>query len=108
MTIEEAIRILDPETSREALQPYAYDNYQRHKVVEEACRVAVKELRRRQWISVEDKLPKSYTQVITSTNHGLVCMNGLNEHGEFDNYPCEITHWRELPEPPESNVEEQV
>lgn len=45
MTIEEEIRILDPETSREALQPYAYDTYQRHKVVEEACRVAVDELR---------------------------------------------------------------
>ena len=39
MTIKEAIRILDPETSKEALLPYAYDSYQRRKVVDEACRL---------------------------------------------------------------------
>ena len=35
MTIEEAIRILDPESSKEALLPYAYDSHQRRKVVAE-------------------------------------------------------------------------
>ncbi len=57
MTIKEAIRILDPESSKEALLPYAYDSYQRRKVVDEACRVAVDELRKQQWISVKDRLP---------------------------------------------------
>lgn len=45
MTHEEAARILDPETTREALRPYLYDPERRLKVVEEACRVAAKVLR---------------------------------------------------------------
>lgn len=45
MTIEEAVRILDPETTREALRPYAYDPERRIQIVEEACRVAVRALR---------------------------------------------------------------
>ena len=48
MTHEEAARILDPETSREALRPYLYDPERRIKVVEEACRVAAEVLRNRQ------------------------------------------------------------
>lgn len=40
MTELEAIRILDPETSREALLPFAYDQYLKLKTVEEACRIA--------------------------------------------------------------------
>lgn len=44
MTAEEAIRILDPETSREALQQY--EEYEdRLEVVDEACRVACSALR---------------------------------------------------------------
>lgn len=45
MTREEAAYILDPETTREALLPYALDGPMRMAVVEEACRVAVKALR---------------------------------------------------------------
>ena len=45
MTREEAAYILDPETTREALLPYALDGPMRLAVVEEACRVAVKALR---------------------------------------------------------------
>lgn len=45
MTHEEAARILDPETTREALRPYLYDPERRIKVVEEACRVAAEVLR---------------------------------------------------------------
>lgn len=46
MTREEAAYILDPETTREALLPYALDGPMRLAVVEEACRVAVKALRK--------------------------------------------------------------
>ena len=45
MTREEASHILNPDTTREALAPYAYDPEQRIKIVEEACRVAVAALR---------------------------------------------------------------
>ncbi len=69
MTIEEAIRILDPETSKEALQPYAYDSHQRRKVVDEACRVAVAELNKRQWISVKVRLPKAEEEVLVAVFH---------------------------------------
>ena len=48
MTIEETIKILDPETSRAALLPYAYDPERRLHVVNDACAVAVASLRTQQ------------------------------------------------------------
>ena len=48
MTTEEAIQILDPETSREALLPYAYDPDRRLRVVNQACRIACAALRAQQ------------------------------------------------------------
>lgn len=47
MTIDDALRIIDPATTREALAPYAYDPERRVKVVEDACRLLVDELRKR-------------------------------------------------------------
>nr|WP_325301923.1 hypothetical protein [uncultured Dysosmobacter sp.] len=44
MNNEEAARILDPETSREALAPYAHDGHLLLAVTEEACTVAAKVL----------------------------------------------------------------
>lgn len=46
MTKEEAAQILDPDTTREALAAYAYDPEQRIRVVEEARRIAERELMR--------------------------------------------------------------
>ena len=51
MSNEEAARILDPETSREALAPYAHDCQLRLAVTEEACTVAAKVLRQTAWVS---------------------------------------------------------
>lgn len=48
MTKEEAIQILDPETGRAALLPYAYDPEYRLKRVTEACMVAVEALKESQ------------------------------------------------------------
>lgn len=45
MTREEAAYILDPETTRTALAPYAYDPDRRLAVVREAHKVAVESLR---------------------------------------------------------------
>lgn len=116
MMIDEAIRILDPESSKDALLPYAYDSYQRRKVVDEACRVAVDELRKQQWISVKDRLPqgsngKSLCQmVIAYTVDKEMAVGWLNGQiwylipGKEDTI-CTfardyVTHWQPLPEPP--------
>lgn len=45
MTYEEAARILDPETSREALLPYAYDPQYQQMLLRDACRLAANLLR---------------------------------------------------------------
>lgn len=45
MTNEQAARILDPATSREALAPYAHNGHLLLAVTEEACAVAAKVLR---------------------------------------------------------------
>lgn len=45
MTRDEAIRILDPETSRAALLPYAYDQPRRLAMVTEAMRMGAEALR---------------------------------------------------------------
>lgn len=111
MTIEEAIRILDPETSKEALLPYAYDNHQRRKVVDEACRVAADELRKRQWISVEDRLPEVYRNEYGELIPFLVCVKGGNYpfralyNGKLwgDGWAeIKVAYWMPLPEPPET------
>lgn len=99
MTIKEAIRILDPESSKEALLPYAYDSHQRRKVVDEACRIAVDELRKQQWISVEDRLPEPMYQVLIYTDDGWIGVDALDYNEEFREYDY-VTHWQPLPEPP--------
>lgn len=117
MTIEEAIRILDPEASKEALQPYAYDSCQMHKGVEEACRVAVVGLRKRQWISVKDRLPEVYRDEYGELIPFLVCIKDERYPLVLDQrYPfravyngifwyygwaeVNVTHWMPLPDPP--------
>ena len=46
MTYEEAARILDPKTTREALNPYAESPVDRMRVVDEACTIAAELLRK--------------------------------------------------------------
>lgn len=45
MTHEEAARILDPDTTREALNPYADSPVERMRLLDEACRIAADVLR---------------------------------------------------------------
>ena len=59
MTNQEAAYILDPETTRQALAPYALDCQARMAVVNEACAVAAKALRETGWISAKDRLPET-------------------------------------------------
>ncbi len=121
MTIKEAIRILDPETSKEALLPYAYDSHQRRKVVDEACRIAVDELRKQQWISVKDRLPEQELQQAINENRAcfdievivmiagalyptVLFYNGVEFTDGQDNIYA-VTHWQPMPEPPKEREE---
>ena len=102
MTIDEAIRILDPETGFKAVSKYPTCDDSIN-ACGEACRVAVDELRKRQWISVKDRLPENRGQVlIYSQEYGV-------REGFYD-MPIQRfilgldftspTHWQPMPEPP--------
>lgn len=67
MTIEEAIRILDPETTKEELGKRCErgDYLREYEVKFYAGKLAADELRKRQWISVEDRLPEDNQRVLT-------------------------------------------
>lgn len=127
MTIKEAIRILDPETSKEALLPYAYDSHQRRKVVDKACRLVVDELRRRQLICVEARLPDQELQQAINENRAdfdaegnpqievivmiagalyptVLFYNGV-EFTDGQDIIYAVTHWMPMPEPPKEREE---
>ena len=109
MNNEEAARILDPETSREALAPYAHDCQLRLAVTEEACTVAAKVLRDTARISVKDRLPEPSKKVLCflDLGHGSLVETGyfMLDDGwyytgvEAPHHGC-VTHWMPLPEPP--------
>lgn len=63
MTYEEAARILDPETSREALLPYAYDPQYQQMLLRKACVIAVNAL-------------ESYAALVASCPEGDLIMPG--------------------------------
>lgn len=110
MTIEEAIRILDPKTSLKTLAKYPTDD-ESINACNEACRMAVDELRKHQWISVEDSLPaSSQDRVLIATENGV--FYGFYAYSSWFAYGpirCEVTtlklpvtHWQPLPEPPKA------
>ena len=119
MTIEEAIRILDQETTAEALAEIEYYAGFRGKeaaikAVEDACILAVAAIReqeQRRWIPVTDRLPKKQGK--------FICTYKFNSNSEMqfvvvldyyasDQYPhwqhesagVIVTHWMPLPKPP--------
>ena len=115
MTIEEAIQILDPKTCSEALEKYSTDIETLEACIE-AQNGVFDELRKRQWISVKDRLPqgsngKSLCQmVIAYTVDKEMAVGWLNGQiwylipGKEDTI-CTfardyVTHWQPLPEPP--------
>ena len=128
MTNEEAIRILDPETTGEALAEIEYYNGFSGKTaavqaVSDACVLAVAALREqeeRRWIPVTEELPKlipcragtAYSEavnVLTSDRKVITAIwDGTDWIGPFRFWDAEgeeITHWTPallpLPEPPE-------
>ena len=63
MTKEDAARILDPETTRNALSPYIYDPERRISVVEEACRIAAAALRTGHSVDTDKMVPLTLEQL---------------------------------------------
>ena len=120
MTREEAIRILDPETTGEAMAEIEYYGGFSGRVdvvqaVLDACILAVAALReqeQRRWIPVTEKMPKenhdgSVNAVLVTdgfVQHMAYFARGewrFAESGEIkEPMWYSITHWMPLPEPP--------
>ena len=119
MTNQEAIRILDPETTKEELvgiKGYAA----MMKVVDEACILAVAALREqeeRRWIPVTERMPDENNRWVL-----CLCVSGAIEVLKFDytmwNWDAQnpgrcymenyVTHWMPLPELPKEVPENET
>lgn len=61
---------------------------------------------RQQWISVKDRLPERFENVLVCTKHEMLLCHYdgdewvINYDGEYAGYDYEITHWMPLPEFP--------
>ena len=126
MTREEAIRILDPETSAEALAEIEYyagfrGKEAEIKAVEDSCILAVAALREqeeRRWIPVTERLPDSddFVLVIASGIVGNITLDNAIELAAFSEVEGwilemwpeledpKVTHWMPLPEPPKEDA----
>ena len=120
MTYEEAARILDPVTSREALLPYAYDPQYQQMLLRDACQMAAEVLRgvtgicvENKWISVENDMPKEHDSIFKKFKGTKKWLNGMFEtisdtvivsvkfeNGTRKTFPAHTADgkWRRLPE----------
>lgn len=109
MEREEAIRILDPVTTGEALAEIEYYNGFTGKTaavqaVSDACVLAVAALREqgeRRWIPVTERLPDIGIVVLVYSEDDGICLD-YYVGDSFDYY--DVTHWMPLPEPPEKAI----
>lgn len=111
MTIDDAIKILDPETRRVTLR--AIPVLERIDKDQEACRLAVAALRRqeeRQWIPVTERMPQEHQIVVGWTKYNpfsryreeVVTWNGKGWVFVYaQRYVTNVKYWMPLPEPPE-------
>jgi hypothetical protein len=59
------------------------------------------------WISVDDRLPEQYTDVIVLYDIGRVGVNWTNTENEFVSHAyCKVTHWMPLPSTEEPHDED--
>lgn len=116
MTREEAILILDPETTGETLAEIEYyggftGRTKAAQAVSDACILAVAALREqeeRRWVPVEERLPETGKRVL-ATDGGFVGEFYVNSRGQWQRYnvndlslmmALDILWWMPLPEPP--------
>jgi hypothetical protein len=59
------------------------------------------------WISVKDRLPNNFNEVIVATDDGRVKSAVYMSNGKWNTF-LNITHWMEYPEAPEIDVEIEV
>lgn len=122
MEREEAIRILDPETTGEAISEIEYyggftGRTAAVQAVSDACILAVAALReqeQRRWIPVTERLPQNYISVLVylpgERPHPTVHEAYIGGDGEWHSsvvYGVEnedVTHWMLLPEPPKEDA----
>ena len=118
MTIDEAIRILDPETTAEALAEIEYYNGFAGKAaavqaVSDACVLAVAALREQEnlrWIPVTERLPEIGQKCLIANREIVVrgwlrpdgvWKTGVSSDGIWSNFSLyPPTHWMPLPKPP--------
>ena len=122
MTREEAIRILDPETTGEALAEIEYyggfsGRTAAVQAVSDACILAVAALREqeeRRWIPVTERLPKIGQKCLIA-NREIVVRGWLRPDGVWKTGVSsdeiwskfslhQPTHWMPLPEPPKEDA----
>lgn len=102
MTIDDAIRILDPQTTAEALAEVEY--YGKYsepeaviKAVEDACRIAIAAMERTRWIPCSERLPDTETEVLALCRRGgvsFVCP-AMHEDGTIITSES-IWNWNEI------------
>ena len=124
MTREEAIRILDPETTGEALAEIEYyngfsGNTAAVQAVSDACILAISALREqeeRRWIPVTERLPEQGERVL-ATDGGFVGELYVNSRGQWKRYnvndhsllmALDILWWMPMPQPPKEVPENET
>lgn len=60
------------------------------------------ELKKYDWISVKDRMPEQYTDVIVFIKGDTIAVDYVDENSDFYYYGEYVTHWMPLPTPPES------
>ena len=109
MTREEAIRILDPETTGEAISEIEYyggftGRTAAVQAVSDACILAVAALReqeQRRWIPVTERLPDKPMKCLVYTERGEYGGYEITYYNQgFYLQYSNVTHWMPLPEPP--------
>lgn len=123
MTREEAIRILDPVTTGEAISEIEYyggfsGRTKAAQAVSDACILAVEALREqeeRRWIPVTERLPEKNRKCICSYKfhaNSRIMFTGLleyyatdpNPHWQHESDGVIVVHWMPLPEPPKEDA----
>ena len=119
MTREEAIRILDPETTGEALEEIEYyggfsGRTAAVQAVSDACVLAVAALReqeQRRWIPVTERLPENIANrvlVVCERSNGVFYAHYEKPFWinlETDKpFISTVTHWMPMPEPPKEDA----
>lgn len=114
MTTDEAIRILDPKTTADALAEIEYyggfsGREAAVKAVEDACLLAIEAMERSRWRSCSERLPCDNLRVLgrykdnpfSPFRLGIVFYNGHGWVLQYTRqYITDVTHWMPLPPPP--------